>query len=98
MQFLVTGYDGSDDKAQERRLAAREAHLKGVAEASARDEHIYGAAILDESGKMIGSFLVVEYTDRDALDAWLKTEPYVLGHVWERIEIVPCKVAPTFAR
>ena len=30
MQFLVIGYDGTDDKAPERRLAVREAHLAGV--------------------------------------------------------------------
>jgi len=98
MQFLVTGTDGTDEKALERRLAARDAHLKGVAEASGKNEHLYGAALLDEAGKMIGSFLVVEYPDRDALDAWLKTEPYVLGGVWERVEVTPCKVAATFMR
>lgn len=27
MQFIVTGYDGNDDKALERRMNAREAHL-----------------------------------------------------------------------
>ncbi len=98
MQFLVTGTDGTDENALERRLAARAAHLKGVAEASERREHLYGAALLDASGKMIGSFLVVEYPDRDALDAWLRTEPYVLGRVWERVEVTPCKVAATFMK
>ena len=29
MQFLVLGYDGSDDKAVERRMAVREDHLTG---------------------------------------------------------------------
>lgn len=98
MQFLVTGFDGTDEKALERRLAAREAHLNGVTAASEKGEHLYGAALLDGTGKMIGSFLVVDYPDREALDAWLKTEPYVLGNVWDRIEITPCKVAPTFSR
>lgn len=98
MQFLVTGFDGTDALALERRLAVRESHLKAVTEASEKGEHLYGAALLDEAGKMIGSFLVVEYEDRKALEAWLETEPYVLGKVWERIEITPCKVAPTFAR
>ena len=98
MQFLVKGYDGSDGNALDRRLAARDAHLKGVEEAARKGEHLYGAALLDETGKMIGSFLVVEYPDREALDAWLKTEPYVLGNVWQRIEVIPCKVAPIFSK
>lgn len=98
MQFLVTGYDAEDEKALDRRLAARDAHLKGVEEAAQKGEHLYGAAFLDGAGRMIGSFLVVEYPDREALDAWLKKEPYILGDVWERVEIKPCKVAPTFLR
>jgi len=98
MQFLVTGYDYKDEKALERRLAARDAHLKGVEAAAAVNQHLYGAALLDEAGKMIGSFLVVDYPNRDALDAWLDVEPYVLGRVWERIEVVACKVAPTFCK
>lgn len=98
MQFLVTGYDAGDANALERRLAARDAHLKGVEEASVRGEHLYGAALLDDEGKMVGSFLVVEYPNREALDAWLKTEPYVLGNVWERIEVAVCRVAPVFMK
>ncbi len=74
MQFLVTGYDGHDEKALERRLGAREAHLKGVEEAAARGEHLYGAALLNDEGKMVGSFLVVDYPNREELDAWLKRE------------------------
>ncbi len=98
MQFLVTGTDGVDEGAQARRMGAREAHLKGVEEASARGEHLYGAALLDDSGNMIGSFLVVDYPDRRALDAWLEKEPYILENVWEKVEIKPCRVAPTFSR
>lgn len=98
MQYLVTGYDGSDEKALERRLAAREAHLKGVEEASAKGQHLYGAALLDDAGRMIGSFLVVEYPDRAALDSWLAVEPYLVQKVWERVEVMPCRVAPIFVR
>lgn len=98
MQYLVTGYDGTDALAMERRLAARDAHLAAVTEASERGEHLYGAALLDEAGKMIGSFLVVSYPDREALDAWLRIEPYVVGGVWERVEVTPCRVAPVFCR
>ena len=30
MQFLIMAYDGTDDKAPERRMAARETHLAGI--------------------------------------------------------------------
>lgn len=98
MQYLVTGYDGTDAGAPARRLAAREAHLSGVTAAAVRGEHLYAAALLDEAGNMVGSTLVVSYADREALDAWLAQEPYVVSGVWERVTVTPCRVAPMFAK
>ncbi|MCU0554796.1 MAG: hypothetical protein MUF17_08555 [Syntrophales bacterium] len=60
MQFLVIGYDGTDDKAAERR--------------------------------------VVDFPTRADVDAWLKTEPYVTGGVWKKIEVLPARVPPMFAK
>ncbi|OLO26315.1 hypothetical protein BTR23_23415 [Alkalihalophilus pseudofirmus] len=96
MQFIITAYDGTDEKALDRRLAAREDHLRGVEERFPKGEHLYGAAILDDEGKMIGSVMVVDYPSREELDEWLKVEPYVVKNVWQKIDIQPCKVAPTF--
>ncbi len=96
MQFLVTGYDGNDDQALERRLRAREQHIAlGDDMVKAGTMH-YGVAILTEDGQMIGSTVVVDFPSRDELDAWLKVEPYVTGEVWKTIEIQPCRVGPSF--
>jgi uncharacterized protein YciI len=96
MQYIVTGYDGNDEKAMERRLAVREEHLKSVERRFKAGEHLYGMAILDDDGKMIGSVMVVDYPSREELDNWLKVEPYVVGNVWQKIDIKPCRVAPLF--
>ncbi|MEL7568523.1 MAG: YciI family protein [Dehalobacterium sp.] len=96
MQYLVTAYDGTDEKSLERRLAVREEHMKSVESKLKTREHLYGGAILDDTGKMIGSVLIVDYPSREELDNWLKVEPYVVGNVWERIDIQPLKVAPFF--
>lgn len=96
MQYIVTAYDGTDEKAPERRLMAREEHLKSVETKFKHGEHLYGAAIHDDEGKMIGSMMVVNYPSRKDLDEWLKTEPYVVGNVWQKIDIQPCRVAPVF--
>ena len=98
MQFLLTGYDGTDENATERRLAFRDEHLKSVESRIAAGEHLYGAAILDDGGKMIGSMMVVEYASRVELDEWLKVEPYVRGNVWQNINIQPCRVPPFFKK
>ncbi|MED4462048.1 YciI family protein [Metabacillus fastidiosus] len=96
MQYIVTAYDGTDEKAIDRRLAAREEHLKSVERRFKEGQHLYGAAILDDEGKMIGSMMVVDYPSREELDNWLKVEPYVTGNVWKKIEIKQCKVASIF--
>ncbi len=98
LQFLVTGHDGSDDKALERRLAAREAHLSGADKLRQSGNLLFASAILNDSGKMIGSSLVMDFDSRASLDAWLNSEPYVIQKVWERVEIFQCKVAPGFGK
>ena len=59
MQFLLTAYDGTDEKAQERRL-------------------------------------IYDFPSRTGLEEVLKKEPYVVGKVWQKTEIVPCTIGPSF--
>jgi uncharacterized protein YciI len=95
VQFLVLSYDGSDDKALERRMAVREEHLAGSRRMYAAGRWQYSGALLDETGMMIGSFIVCDFASREELESeWLNHEPYVRGRVWERIEIHPIQVSP----
>ncbi len=96
MQYIVTAYDGTDEHSVDRRLAAREAHLKSVEKRVQEGQHLYGAALLDEGGRMIGSVMVVDFPSREELDQWLEVEPYVTEKVWQKIDIQPCQVAPLF--
>ncbi len=96
MQFIVIAYDGKDDQAQERRAAARPAHLEQSNSYKADGRLLHAAAILDETEKMIGSVMVFNLPDRKALDRWLESEPYVTGKVWQQIEVLPAKVGPAF--
>ena len=93
MQFLITAYDGTDEGALERRMAAREAHLVGARAMKANGSMIVGGAILDDDGRMVGSSCIVEFPDRAAVDAWLATDPYVTGDVWRKIEVRPFRCA-----
>lgn len=97
MQFIVLAFDGTDAEAPARRMAARPAHLKMVEEATVRGEQVMGVAILDEGGKMTGSLMVMDFSTRALLNAWLEREPYVTGKVWERIEVYNGAIAPSFA-
>jgi len=93
MQFILTAYDGTDPFALERRMKVREEHLAKVGVLKKKGVVLFGGAILDDEGKMIGSAIVYEVTDRQALDEWLKDEPYIFGGVWEKIEIKPFRLA-----
>lgn len=97
MQFLILGYDWKGKDALARRMAARESHLARAHSAQDAGHLLYGVAMLDDQGQMCGSVLVTEFDSRPDLDRWLESEPYILGKVWERLEIIPCKVGPNFA-
>jgi len=94
MQFIVIAYDGADEKALERRLAVREAHLKSARQMFDSGKWLYAAGILDDDGKMIGSMIICDFPSRDELEQWLKVEPYVVGEVWKEIKVNRAQVAP----
>jgi len=96
VQFLVLGYDRTDEGALDRRMALRDAHIALAKTLQASGNLLYGVAMLDEHGRMCGSVLVMEFDSRDRLDRYLQGEPYVTGKVWERWVVIPCKVGPMF--
>ncbi len=83
MQFLIKAYDGPN--MLEKRMAVRPRHLEGM-KALGR-QIIVAGGLLDESGKMKGSALVMDFPDRAALDEYLNNEPYVVEGVWQKIEV-----------
>ena len=88
MQFLITAHDGQG--MLEKRLAVRARHLENLSRVM--DHVICGGGLLDAEGKMTGSALVVDFPSREALDAYLASEPYILEKVWEKIDVEPMNV------
>ncbi len=95
-QFVIIAYDAKDEGAMARRMAAREAHTKAMAQARENGNMVCGAALLDDAGKMIGSNIIVNYPSRKELDEWLAAEPYVVGKVWDNITVIPAKLGDSF--
>lgn len=93
MQFLLVAYDGTDPDALQRRLKVRGDHFKQIDELKVKGNFLVGGAILDDSGKMIGSMIVYDYPDLKSLREMLKDEPYITGNVWEKIDIRPFRLA-----
>ena len=93
MQFLLLAYDGTDPEALHRRLSVRDEHLSRISDLKKEGEFLFGGAILDDEGKMIGSMIVYDFPNREALDEKLKNEPYINDGVWQKIEIKPFRLA-----
>ncbi len=88
MQFIIKAYDGPG--MLEKRMEVRPRHLENMEKISGKV--ICAGGLLDDEGRMKGSVLVMEFDGRDALDRYLKSEPYVIEHVWEKVEAEPVNV------
>jgi len=98
MQFLIIAYDATDADAINRRMVNRAAHIAHTDRFKPAGNMHFGAAILNDAGKMIGSCMIVEFPSRTEFDAWLAEEPYFTGKVWEKIEVKPCQIGPSFTQ
>ena len=94
MQYIVIAHDYKDGL--ERRLASREEHIKLGSKMKAEGKQIFGVALLNEQSEMKGSVIVCEFDSKNELNEWLKVEPYMTGKVWEKVQVIPCKVGPSF--
>ncbi len=93
MQYLVVVYDRIGTL--EKRLNAREAHLKGARELIAQGKIIHAGA-LTEGETMIGSTLYIDFETEDDIHKWLAEEPYVLEEVWnmDTFHLMPVNLLP----
>ena len=96
MQFIVIARDHNN--ALDKRLAVRGKHVALGDKMAKTGNALYGVALLNEKKEMNGSVYIVDFPSRKELDEWLKNEPYVVGNVWGKIEIIPCIVGPSFSK
>jgi len=83
MQFIIKALDGEGKL--DKKMEVRPRHLEGMK--TLGDHVILAGGLLDEEGKMKGSMLVVDFPSREAVDEYLKNEPYILEGVWEKVEV-----------
>lgn len=92
-QYVITAFDFTDAGALQRRMEARPHHFEKAKKLKATGNFIKGGAILNHEGKMIGSVMMMQFESDDALENWKINEPYIIGKVWEKIDIRPFMVA-----
>jgi uncharacterized protein YciI len=89
MQYVVYAYDHTDADATARRMAARAAHFDYVRKFNALGKFVIGGALLDPTGRMIGSMLVLNLESEAELNTYLAGDPYVVQRVWDKIDANP---------
>lgn len=67
------------------RQKCRTAHLEFVT--SCHERFAYGGPLIDDSGAVVGSIMVLDLPDRAALDAHMAKDPYFREPVFETVEI-----------
>jgi len=92
-QYLITGYDYTDEGALDRRMAVRPHHFDNAKLYKQKGNYITGGAILDDNGKMIGSAMILQFENEEELEAWKKGEPYITQKIWETVDVKPFKLA-----
>ena len=89
MQFAIIARDDTAEGTLERRLANRGAHLERIHALKAEGVILDGGAILDDAGRMVGSVVLWDVPNREALDALVSSEIYYQQGVWKDLEIIP---------
>jgi len=88
--WLVLAFDGSDEAAPARRLAARDAHVAFIMREAEAGRLLLGLPLHDEAGRSLGSLMVVAGDP----NAYRAAEPFARHGVWQRIEAHPFRIAP----
>lgn len=92
MQFVIYAYDAADENALERRMAIRPEHLENMRKVKEKGSVICAGGLTNDEGKMIGSFLVMEFASRELFNEYLESEPYIRHGVWDEVKINNCNV------
>ena len=64
-QYVIIARDGTDEEAINRRMEARPIHLAGAKNLKEHNQFVIGGAILDDTGKMVGSVMIVQFTNKN---------------------------------
>ncbi|KAJ3028583.1 UNVERIFIED_CONTAM: hypothetical protein HDU68_001382 [Siphonaria sp. JEL0065] len=93
-QFLLLAKDFRDSDALARRMTVRQSHLDRAVQSKTDGTVLVGGATLGEGeGKpMNGSMLVLDFPSNEVAHAYVKSDPYIVGKVWETYTLSPFKL------
>ncbi len=87
MHFVVHALDKKDIlPTRAKHYRAHRIHLDR-AEEHGVDVVTAGTLVADDGETPVGSIFVIDANDRPAVDAFVRSDPYHVNGVWERVEI-----------
>ena len=82
MGYAIIAWDGDDAGAVDRRMAVRDRHVENLHGWAADGRLAFGAPLYTPDWKPAGSLMLLQVPDRAGLDAYLASEPFAAGDVW----------------
>ncbi len=93
MKYVIHAYDPTDADALSRRMTVRPNHLTYMRQLKENGQFILGGALLSPEGTMIGSMILLEFDTESQLQEYLKTDPYIIEGVWDKVDVKPFRQA-----
>jgi uncharacterized protein YciI len=94
MGYAVLAFDGEDEAAPARRMAARDRHMQVLTRWAGDGRLAFGAPLLAKDGQAMGSLMILAVPDEAGLRDYLAEEPFNQSGVWARHEVFPFRIAP----
>lgn len=94
MGYAVLAYDGEDEGAPARRMAARDRHLEVLTVWAGDGRLAFGTPLLAGDGRALGSLMILDVPDEAGLRDYLAAEPFNTTGVWTRVTSFPFRIAP----
>ncbi len=94
MHFVLIGDDHTDAGAPARRVATRPAHVENLIRWTSAGKLILSGPRMPDDATTTGSLQFFDVADRAEMDGYLAVEPFQQQGVWQRVEILPFRVAP----
>ena len=88
--FALIGHDGPHGL--ELRKLHRDAHLANLAPLDAAGRVVHAGPLLGKDGTPLGSLIVFEAPSLASAQAFVASDPYVVGGVFERYEVRETRV------
>lgn len=89
--FVIQCLDHED--VLDKRLAARPQHLARLEALNAENRLLVAGPMpkdpTDLSQGFLGSTIIVDFDNREALDTWLAAEPYLAAGVYKSVDVKP---------